>query len=56
VAKWSSAAKDSEGRKATFYAVAGDHYSGTRVEGYHTCFGCHTGHTFIPANIRERTN
>jgi hypothetical protein len=54
VAKWSSTAKDSAGRSATFFAVAGDHYSGTRADGYHFCLGCHTGHTFIPADITER--
>jgi len=54
VARWTSKAKDSAGRSATFYAIAGDHYSGTRPDGYHFCLGCHTGHTFIPADIRER--
>ncbi|HKB04318.1 MAG TPA: hypothetical protein VKD90_18990 [Gemmataceae bacterium] len=54
VAKWSSKAKDSAGRSATFFAIAGDHYSGTRPNGFHFCLGCHTGHTFIPENIRER--
>ena len=54
VAKWSSKAKDSAGRSATFFAVAGDHYSGTRSGGFHFCLGCHTGHTFIPADVAER--
>jgi hypothetical protein len=54
VAKWSSKARDSAGRSATFFAIAGDHYSGTRPDGYHFCLGCHTGHTSIPADITER--
>jgi hypothetical protein len=54
IAKWSSKAKDSAGRSATFFAIAGDHYSGTRPDGFHFCLGCHTGHTSIPADIRER--
>lgn len=54
VATWTSKAKDSAGRSATFFAVAGDHYSGTRADGYHFCLGCHTGHTVIPADIAER--
>jgi len=56
IARWTSPAKDSAGRSATFYAIAGDHYSGTRPDGYHFCLGCHTGHTFItPVDLRERT-
>jgi hypothetical protein len=54
IARWSSKAKDSAGRSATFFAIAGDHYSGTRPDGFHFCLGCHTGHTSIPADIRER--
>jgi hypothetical protein len=55
VFKWSSRAADSAGRTGTYYALAGDHYSGVRAGGYHFCLGCHTGHTFITADIRERT-
>jgi len=54
VFKWTATTPDSAGRSATFYALAGDHYSGTRPNGYHFCLGCHTGHTFIPADVRER--
>jgi hypothetical protein len=54
VFKWGGGAKDSAGRSATFYAIAGDHYSGTRKDGYHFCIGCHAGHTFIHADIHER--
>lgn len=53
VFKWSGGTGPN-GRKATFYALAGDHYSGTRANGYHFCVGCHTGHTFIKADIAER--
>jgi hypothetical protein len=51
--KWTGAS-DSAGRAGTFLAIAGDHYSGTRKDGYHFCLGCHTGHTFIPVDIHER--
>ncbi|HVK14457.1 MAG TPA: hypothetical protein VM597_37305, partial [Gemmataceae bacterium] len=54
VAKWSSQAKDSSGRSPSFFAIAGDHYSGTRPNAFHFCLGCHTGHTSIPADIREK--
>ncbi|WP_157368596.1 TolB family protein [Zavarzinella formosa] len=54
IAKWTGRANDSVGRPGVYYAYAGDHYSGTRVNGYHYCNGCHTGHTFTPADIRER--
>ncbi|QDU18543.1 TolB family protein [Urbifossiella limnaea] len=54
VARWESKAKDKAGRSATFFALAGDHYSGVRADGYHFCLGCHTGHTFIPADVTER--
>jgi hypothetical protein len=52
IAQWSSQSKVSAGR--TFLAYAGDHYSGIRVNGYHHCDGCHAGHSYAPANIRER--
>jgi hypothetical protein len=54
VFEWASPARDAAGRSATFLAIAGDHYSGTRPNGYHFCVGCHTGHTFLPADVRER--
>jgi hypothetical protein len=54
VFQWSSPAKDSAGRSATFYAYAGDHYSGTRPNGYVFCNGCHTGHTFLATDMTER--
>ncbi|OWK46774.1 hypothetical protein FRUB_00473 [Fimbriiglobus ruber] len=38
----------------TFFAYAGDHYSHVRPNGYHYCNGCHTGHTFVTADIHER--
>lgn len=54
VAKWTGTARDSAGRSGVYYAIAGDHYSGTRVNGYHFCIGCHSGHTFIKADVHER--
>ncbi len=54
VAKWTAPTKSANGRAPTFYAIAGDHYSGIRATGYHYCTGCHTGHTFAAADIRER--
>ena len=40
-----SRAKDSAGRQASFYAIAGDHYSLTAPGGRHFCVGCHPGHS-----------
>jgi hypothetical protein len=54
VAKWQGTVTDKAGRLATYFAYAGDHYSPTRANGYHYCNGCHTGHTFTSANLRER--
>ncbi|MBN9123034.1 MAG: hypothetical protein J0I06_28500, partial [Planctomycetes bacterium] len=54
VAKWTGIAPDASGRTPTYFAYAGDHYSGGRANGYHYCNGCHTGHTFEPADVRER--
>jgi hypothetical protein len=45
VARWQTAARDSQGRQATFYAFAGDHYSAVRAGGQHFCVGCHPGHS-----------
>ena len=45
VVKWTTAAKDSAGHRATFYAYAGDHYNGARPNGKTTCIGCHPGHS-----------
>jgi hypothetical protein len=52
IAQWSSQSTVSAGR--TFLAYAGDHYSLVRVNGYHHCVGCHAGHSYSPADIRER--
>jgi len=38
----------------TYFAYAGDHYSGIRPNGYHYCNGCHTGHTFNVLDTTER--
>ncbi len=46
VFRWQSEAKDRQGRAGTYYALAGDHYSGRTANGYVFCQGCHTGHTF----------
>ncbi|MDY3554472.1 hypothetical protein R5W24_003596 [Gemmata sp. JC717] len=53
VAKWAASA-GAGGPAPMFYAIAGDHYSAARPNGYHYCTGCHTGHTFAPADVRER--
>ncbi len=47
VARWTTDAKDSKGRQASFYAFAGDHYSATRPMGKHFCIGCHPGHSSL---------
>lgn len=38
----------------SYYAVAGDHHTFIRENGYHYCNGCHTGHTFTSLDIREK--
>lgn len=45
IARWTMAAKDKLGNQATFFAFAGDHYSGTRAGMHHFCLGCHPGHS-----------
>jgi hypothetical protein len=45
IVRWTTPAKDSQGRQATFYAFAGDHYSAARPMGKHFCIGCHPGHS-----------
>lgn len=45
VLRWTTAAQDSAGQRATFYGYAGDHYSGMRAGGQVFCTGCHPGHT-----------
>jgi hypothetical protein len=45
IVRWTTAPKDSEGRQATFYAFAGDHYSGVRPSSQNFCLGCHPGHS-----------
>jgi hypothetical protein len=54
VARWNGTPTGEGGRPATYFAYAGDHYSGLRANGYHYCNGCHTGHTFTSADPRER--
>jgi hypothetical protein len=55
VVHWQSPARDREGRHAEFYAIAGDHYSGVRPNGYHDCTSCHPGHSGnYPSNVAER--
>lgn len=48
VVSWQSNATNAKGEKATFYAFAGDHYSGARPGFTHFCTGCHTGHSGTP--------
>jgi hypothetical protein len=53
VARW--AGVETVNRPArTYFAYAGDHYSGIRQNGYHYCNGCHTGHTFAVLDPTER--
>ncbi|QEH37153.1 hypothetical protein OJF2_57400 [Aquisphaera giovannonii] len=55
VARWSG--KPSAGRPSrSYFAYAGDHYSGVRQDGYHYCNGCHTGHTFVVVDPTERAD
>ncbi|QDU20903.1 TolB-like translocation protein [Urbifossiella limnaea] len=48
VVRWESAAADAAGRRAAFYAFAGDHYSLATSGGRHFCVGCHPGHSGMP--------
>jgi hypothetical protein len=54
IVRWTGRARDSAGRPGVYYALAGDHYSPVRVGGYHYCNGCHTGHSFVSVDVRER--
>lgn len=54
VLKWTTAAKDSRGRRATFYGYAGDHYS-LATPGVRTfCVGCHPGHSGTSPEAYQR--
>jgi hypothetical protein len=53
VARWIAEASGDR-PKRTYFAYAGDHYSGIRPNGYHYCNGCHTGHTFTVLDPTER--
>jgi hypothetical protein len=48
VLKWTTPAMDSQGRRATFYGYAGDHYSLVSAGGKTFCVGCHPGHSGVP--------
>jgi hypothetical protein len=54
VTTWSGTAKDKDGKTSQYAALAADHFSGTRTNGFHYCNGCHTGHTFTGAETREK--
>ena len=53
VARWTTEASGNR-PKRTYFAYAGDHYSGIRPDGYHYCNGCHAGHTFTVLDPTER--
>jgi hypothetical protein len=53
VVKWTTAAKDARGRRATFYAFAGDHYSLTSPGVQSFCVGCHPGHSGLPREAHK---
>jgi len=55
VARWTGSASGNRPAR-TYFAYAGDHYSGFRPNGYHHCYGCHTGHTFTRLDTQERTD
>ena len=54
VARWTGVASGNRPAR-DYFAYAGDHYSGTRPNGYHYCNGCHTGHTFTVLDPTELT-
>jgi hypothetical protein len=45
VIRYTTAARDRAGQRATFYGYAGDHYSGMPPGGQVFCIGCHPGHS-----------
>jgi hypothetical protein len=47
-------AADSTGNRGKFYALAADHYSGARPNGYHFCTSCHAGHSHTGGTIAAR--
>ena len=53
VARWIAEASGDRPAR-TYFAYAGDHYSGIRSNGYHYCNGCHTGHTYTVLDPKER--
>jgi hypothetical protein len=53
VVRWGTTPRDRDGRSASFYAYAGDHYSLTQPGGKHFCVGCHPGHSGIPASAHN---
>ena len=53
VLRWTTAARDSRGRRATFYGYAGDHYSGMPAGGQTFCTGCHPGHSGFGAGDHD---
>ncbi|MHC5538793.1 TolB-like translocation protein [Singulisphaera rosea] len=55
VARWTSPASGNRPAR-TYFAYAGDHYSGIRANGYHYCNGCHAGHTFLKLDVKERSD
>ena len=54
VARWSGVATADRPARS-YFAYAGDHYSGIRENAYLYCNGCHTGHTFTVLDPTERT-
>jgi hypothetical protein len=54
VVKWTTAARDSLGRQATFYAYAGDHYSLVKPLGRPFCTGCHAGHSGFSGTFQDQ--
>jgi hypothetical protein len=54
VVRWTTAARDKEGRQATIYAFAGDHYSGARPGHYTFCAGCHPGHSTLSDHFTDK--
>lgn len=55
VAKWDGVATP-ERPARSYFAYAGDHYSGVRPNSYNYCNGCHTGHTFNVIDPTERVD
>jgi hypothetical protein len=53
IVRWETQPRDSQRRRAAFYAYAGDHYSQMRPTAKIFCVGCHPGHSGVPPDTHK---